>query len=211
MKTDNVLLVVAVIAVIVSIVGAGITYSYLAAFRNTVTGLATSGGWVNLSVESKIAINFTFNSINWSNGSVNDGKNYAVLDTSNQSSPNVTDGSWKGNNAGLVIQNIGNRNVTLKLKASSNDTAFVGGTAGGGPQYKWKVKSNYTSSCRFNDTTYYNNKWTNVNTSDQLFCDYFDYVDGVDEVRIDFWVRIPSDSLTGDRGNTITATFDQAT
>jgi hypothetical protein len=49
-----------------------------------------------------------------------------------------------------------------------------------------------------------------VNTSDQLFCDYFDYVDGTDEVRIDFWVRIPSDSFTGDRGSTITATFDQA-
>ncbi len=41
--TDNVLLIVAVIAVVVSIVGAGMTYNYISAFRSKLTGVATSG------------------------------------------------------------------------------------------------------------------------------------------------------------------------
>ncbi len=211
MKTDNALLIVAVIAVIVSIVGAGITYNYLTSFRNTITGLATDGGWVNLTVEENVAVNFTFEMINWSSGRVDGGETNAILDTSNQTDANVTRGNWTGNVAGLVIENIGNSNVTLALHTSNNDSGFIGGSAGGGPQYRWKVKSNESLSCIPNDSSFYNDTWQNVNTSSQLFCDYLDYLDERDEVRIDFFVRIPSDSITGDRGSTVTATFAAAT
>ncbi len=211
--TDNVLLIVAVIAVVVSIVGAGMTYNYISAFRSKLTGFATSGGWINLTVNENVAINFTFPMINWSSGKVNDGETNAELDTSNQSAGNITRGSWRSNVAGLVIENIGNKNVTLALKASNDNGTFIGGTAADGPLYRWKVRSNESVSCVWNSTAANNNTWANVNTTGTgtLFCDYFNYIDNMDELRIDFFVRIPSDSITGDRGSSITATFFEAT
>ncbi len=212
--TDNVLLIVAVIAVVVSIVGAGMTYNYISAFRSKLTGFATSGGWINLTVNENVAINFTFPMVNWSSGKVNDGETNAELDTSNQSAGNITRGSWKSNVAGLVIQNIGNKNVTIALKASNDNGTFIGGTAANGPLYRWRVRTNESISCLFNSTAANNNTWKDVNTSGTsgtLFCDYFYYEDSRDEIRIDFFVRVPSDSITGDRGSSITATFAAAT
>ena len=105
-RTDNALLILAVIAVMVSVVSAGITYNYLSTFRNRVTGLASESGMVNLTVESNIAINFTTEMVNWRNGSVT-GPSYALLDTSNQTDANVTYGTWIGNTRGLILENIG--------------------------------------------------------------------------------------------------------
>jgi hypothetical protein len=210
METDNVLLVVAVVAVIVSLIGAGLTYSYITAFKTKMTGFAASGGWINLSVEQSVAINFTYNMINWSSGRVTAGQTYAELDTSNSTGSAVVNGNWTANTNGLVIENIGNRNVTIQLKAGSDAATMIGGTAGGGPLLRWKLQDNETDSCIFNDTTYYKDKWNTVNTSDQLICDYLDNLDGQDELKIHIYAKIPSDSITGDRGNTITATFAAA-
>ena len=211
MKTDNILLIVAVIAVVISIVGAGITYNYLTAFRNKLTGFATEGGMVNLSVESTIAINFTYNMINWSNGSVDTGKSYALLDTTNQTGAEVTDGSWTGVHTGLVIENIGNKNVTLDLISSKDNETMIGGTD---PQFAWWISNNDTDvSCKFGDGGEANNTWYPVNTSGpdgSRICDYFYFESDRDQIEIDFFVRIPDDSITGDTGSTITATFSAA-
>lgn len=213
MKTDNVLLIVAVIAVVVSIVGAGMTYNYINAFRNKMTGLATSG-WVNLTVEESAALNFTTNSINWGSGRVTNGQTNATLDTTNQSAANVTNGNWTGNNVGLVIENIGNKNVTLDLKSSKDNATFIGGTAGLGPLFRWKISDNdTTTSCTFSEDGTTNNTWFDVNTTESAgtrICDYFYFESTRDQLRIDFFVRIPSDSDTGARGSTILATFAAA-
>jgi len=208
-KTDNVLLIVAVVAVIVSIVGAGITYSYIGAFRNKMTGLATSGGWINLSVESAIALNFTYQSINWSNGSVTSGYDYALLDTTNQTSNNVSNGSWKGNHVGLVVENVGNKNVSLTM-VSTNTNASIGGAAGSGPLMRWRFTNNDTAtSCNFSANGLANNTWLDVNTTGYPVCSPFYFEDTRDSLRIDFFLRIPSDSNTGDIGSSIQATFNQ--
>jgi len=209
MKTDNALMTVAIIAVIVSIVGAGITYSHLANFRNKVTGFATDLGYVNLTVEESVSLNFTTASVNWGSGRVNDGASSALLDTTNYTAANVTNGNWTGNSAGLVLENIGNKNVTLELKATSDNASFIGGTAGSGPLFNWRFNATEANSC-VNATPL--NLWAPVNTTGDgtLVCDYFNYLDALDQLRIDFFVRIPSDSITGARGNTITATFAAA-
>jgi|GEM_PF-949754 len=209
MKTDNVLLIVAVIVVLVSIIGAGITYSYINSLNSKLTGLAT--GWVNLTVESNLAVNFTYDTVDWGSGMVTIGQTDALLDTTNQSAENVTRGNWTGNHVGLVIENIGNGNVTLDLKSEYDNGTFIGGTDGSGPLFRWKIVSNDTAvSCKFSDAGLANNTWKDVNTSGSVgsrICDYFYFEDTRDQVRIDFFVRVPSDSITGARGNTITATI----
>lgn len=211
MKTENILLTVAIIAVIISIIGAGITYNYLTAFRSKLTGFATEAGMVNLTVESNVAINFTTEMVNWSTGSVNDGETDAILDTTNATG--VHRGSWTAQTHGLVIENIGNANVSIDLKASNDNATFIGGTAGGGPLYNWMIVNNDTAlSCIFSDDGEANNTWREVNTTSDgsRICDKFYFESNRDQIEIDFFVRIPSDSITGDRGSTITATFSAA-
>jgi hypothetical protein len=214
MESGNVLLTIAVIAALVSLIGAGMTYNYMSAFRTKMTGFATSTGWVNLTVEESVAINFTRNTIDWGSGMVTTGQTYALLDTSNQSAANVTNGNWTGNHNGLVIENIGNKNVSLQLKAASDNTTMIGGTSGGaGSLLQWKFSDNdTTTSCTWGDSGAQNNTWRNVNTSGNgnTVCDKFYFEDGRDQIKIDIFVKIPSDSIVGARGNTITATFSAA-
>jgi hypothetical protein len=207
METDNVLLVVAVIAVIVSLVGAGLTYSYINAFKSKMTGFATTAGWINLTVEESASVNFTYYNVNWGSGRVASGKENATMDTSNQSAENVTNGNFTGNTNGLVIENIGNKNVTLNLTVTSDAVTMIGGSASGGPVLKWRLSDNETGSCSFNDTTFYKDLWRDVNTTTQLICDKLNADNNKDTLKINLYAVVPSDSFTGARGNTITATF----
>jgi len=215
MKADNLLLIVAIIAVVVAVLGAGITYNYLTSFRNKLTGFATGTGTINLSVESAAAINFTTNVINWGSGRVNAGSDNATLNTAGGAN-NVTGGNWTGNTAGFVVENIGNLNVTFDLKTGLNNVSLLGGSAGGGPQYRYNVTNKDAGSC-LNSTggtdlsitlgTFYD-----VNTTDPgtRICGRFVIPDASDELRIDVKLIIPSDSKTGTISDTFTATFAAA-
>ncbi len=215
MKSDNILLIVAVIAVVISIIGTAITYNYLTSFRNKLTGFATSTGTVNLSVESAASINFTTSNINWGSGRVNAGQNNATLNTAGGAN-NVTNGNWTGNTAGFVVENIGNVNVTFDLKTGKTAAQLVGGSAGGGPQYQYNVTNQEVGSCRNSTggTTLKINLGTfyNVNTTDPgtRICDIFPYDSNNDTIRIDVRLVIPSDSLTGTLSDTFTVTFAEA-
>ena len=92
---------------------------------------------------------------------------------------------------------------------------MIGGTAGGGPLFRWKITNNDTGvSCNFSDGGESNDTWYDVNTTapdGSRVCDHFYFEDTRDQIEIDFFLRIPSDSITGDRGSTITATFAAAT
>ena len=209
MKTENILLTTAIIAVIISIIGAGITYNSMTAFKSKLTGFATEGGMVNLTIESRVSINFTTDMINWSAGSVDEGQSYALLDTTNQSDNSVTSGSWANVTQGLVIENIGNENVSLDLASSADNTTMLGGTDS---IFAWKFTNDDTGvSCTWGDSGEANDTWYPVNTTGDgsRICDYFYFESSRDEIQIDFFAKIPADSITGDRGATITATFSE--
>ena len=209
MKTDNLLLIIAIIAVVISIVGAGITYNYINSFRNKlITGLATTG-IVNLTVESFAVINFTTNEINWGSGRVDTGPDNATLDTSRNDDSNVTNGNWTGNTDGFVVENIGNVNVTLSLKTGKNAAGFIGGAVGGGPQYQYNVTDIEGNSCETWNIT--EGAFYDVNTTgDGTFvCNNFQSAGGSNTIRIDVRVVIPTDSAVGALSDTFTATVNQ--
>ena len=110
MDNEKTLLVISVIAVVISMVGAGITYVNINEFqRGWLTGLATDTATLNLSVESQMAINFTVDNINWGSGTHTVRSSSATLDTSLSDASNVTNGNWTGNTRGLVLENVGNK------------------------------------------------------------------------------------------------------
>jgi len=175
-----------------------------------ITGRATDTGEINLTVESKTQINFTTDEINWGSGSVSAGASNATLNTAGGAN-NVTNGNWTGNTAGLVVENIGNKNVTLDLKTGNNATALLGGT---NPSYQYNVTNVEAGSCT--NSTGGNNmssgislgNFYDVNTTDPgtRVCDVFAHTDSIDTIRIDIKLVIPSDSKTGKITDTITAT-----
>jgi hypothetical protein len=207
--SDNLLLIIAVIAVTVSIMGAGLTYNYLNSFRNKLTGFATTG-IVNLSVESVMSINFTTSIINWGSGRVNDGQANATLDTSRSGSTNVTNGNWTGNTAGFVVENIGNKNVTMNISFGKDAAGLLGG---GSPRYQYNVTNNEGIGGCLNSTGGTDDlvlgTFMTANTTITSVCPKFLYDDTRDVIRVDLKLVIPSDSKTGTLTDTITATFSE--
>jgi hypothetical protein len=195
------------------------------------TGFATAGNTtsavVNLTIAQGLIINFTTDLMEWGLGSVNPGAQNATLDSSkNTSETKVVNGDWNMTNSslnfnrtkGLVLENIGNLNATLYLKAGKTAATFIGGT---GPEYKINVTNNESSSCGQNASTTGNSSnalnftlglYYNVNTTGDgaRVCDWFNFEDAKDQLRIHMFLRVPADSQTGLLQDTITATVVQS-
>jgi hypothetical protein len=203
-ENSKAITIFAIFVFIISLFSIGVFYLSAKTLFTTISGYATSTGEANLTVESAVTINFTTSQINWGSGRVNSGQASAGLNTFALN--NVTNGNWTLQNAGgLRIENLGNVNVTLNLSGSKTAAQLIGGT---NPSYKWNITSFESGACR-NSTggnqSLQTDTFFNVNTSSVLFCNYFQYLDDRDVIRIDFNLTIPSDSLTGSLGDTITA------
>ena len=161
------------------------------------TGFATTTdtGVVNVTVSSSAAINFTTNFIDFGAGVVDGGQTGATLNTEN----NVTQGNWTAISTPLVIENIGNVNVSLALRSDKTADTFLGGQS---PTFKYKITDVETGSCQGNQAASY----TDFTTSDTTVCNSFDSNDTIDTVDVDIELYIPSDSNTGTLTATITAT-----
>lgn len=194
----------AIFVFIISIFSVGIFYLSAKTLFSTISGYATSTGEANLTVESAVIINFTTSQINWGSGRVNSGQSYATLNTFPTN--NVTNGNWTlQNSGGLRIENIGNVNVTLNLSGTKTAAQMIGGTS---PTYRWNVSMPELGSCTNatgGSAALQLNTFNVVNTSTALYCPYFQFLDSMDVIRIDFNLTIPSDSFTGALGDTITA------
>ncbi|MDP2946666.1 MAG: hypothetical protein Q8N88_00990 [Nanoarchaeota archaeon] len=164
-----------------------------------ITGYAatTDTAVVNVTVSTSGAINFTVDFINFGTGSVDSGKAGALLNTENS----VTNGSWTPISTPLVLENIGNVNVTLALASSKNASSFIGGLA---PTFKVKVadKSGEAGSC----VTPGASSYTELTTANLTVCSPLQFNNSLDEVDIDIQLYIPSDSSSGGLTTTITAT-----
>ena len=200
MKSDNFVMVLAVAAVIVSAIGAGISYSSFTNQESWFTGYVTDSGTVNLTVITTASINFTTDNINFGVGRVDAGAPNATLVTTGR---NNTGGNWTNVTQGFVLENIGNLNVSISIYTGKDADTFLGGT---NPEYQFNVTNVEIGSCipwaGFNL-----GEWYDANTTDPgtFACSNFSYVDAGDELRIDMRLVVPSDSLTGDLGDIITA------
>lgn len=200
METNKLLIILTVIAVLAGAVNMTITLNKLS--KIGLIGYATSTGEVNLSIESRVEVNFTDKLINWSSGSVVSGYSIAHLATHNGT---VSNGNWTVESTGLTLVNIGNANCTIEIKTGETAASLLGGTS---PLYKYNISDNVEpGSC--NETVGSSNStWKNVNTggNGDMACSPLEYANGADTIRIDIWLGIPSDATGGKSGDTITAT-----
>lgn len=206
MKADSIILGIAIAAVVVSLIAAGITYFSIGSLITKISGYASSTGSTNITVESIAYINFTVYNVSWGSGRVDTGQSGAVLTTYGV----VRLGNWSNVTNGLVLENVGTVNVTLDIKAGSSASSFIGGT---NPAYTWNFSNNEANSCLNSSGTGttgipIGGAWANVNTTDPgtRICGVFQFLDSRDSIRIDFNLTIPYDSITGVRSDVITAT-----
>jgi len=197
MAEDNSVMVVAILAVIASLAAAGISYYSAISVVPKISAYASSEGTANLSVESLAIINFSDANINWGSGKVDIGKTHAYLDTR---SGTVTNGNWTNETTGLVLDNIGNVNVTLALKVGKTPAEFLGGTS---PAYKWLVRDVDSGAC-VNTTAL--DVFTNTATTDTTFCNPLQFYENKNTIRIDINLSVPYDSHKGALSDVITAT-----
>jgi hypothetical protein len=205
MKSDNILLVFALVVVLVSIVANGFTFFSIINLASQITGFSTSGE-ANLTIETLASVNFTTGSINFGDGVVTSGSSDASLDT--LGSGTVTNGNWSAQ-SGLILVNDGNVNVTLNLTGDKSAGDFIGGT---NPVYEWNVSNVEANSCvnftGVDETGMNLNTFHDVNTSlgDSVKCGIFRFEEANDQIRIDFNLTVPLDAPTGAKFDLINAT-----
>tara|TARA_Y100000034_G_scaffold106497_1_gene135261 strand:- start:1830 stop:2498 length:669 start_codon:yes stop_codon:yes gene_type:complete len=217
MDEGRLLLGIAIFAVGISVLAAGVTYLSVENLTQKLSGYVTVGE-ANLTVETLAQVNFTEWSVNWTSGRVSPGSVSASLFT--EGTGTVTGGNWTAA-SGLLVENIGNVNVSLNFTVSQNASEMIGGSfvAGKTPIFEWNLSDGDTesNSCtniagNANSATMDVYKAANTtvatgyNSALAVGCAVFRFEAANDLVRIDFNITIPEDSLTGKRGNTITAT-----
>ena len=163
------------------------------------TGKVT--GTVNLTVQTATSYNLTVDNINWSYGQVDDGQAFAILSTTNGT---VENGNWTPVTEGFVVQNDGNVDLNLSISFGKNAGGFIGGTS---PEYAYNVTNNESNSCTA-ASGFTLSDWNEVATGEINICSNFSFDDAVDEIRIDFLLKIPEDSYIDARGDTLTVSVE---
>ena len=205
-KISPVLILVAVVAVVVSLFSLGLIYLSASTLFSQISGRVTNGE-TNLTVNTQAEINFTTRAISWGNGRVSQDANSASLTT--LALNNVTGGNWTLTTAGgMRIENIGNVNVTLNLSVAKTAAQFIGGTS---PVYQWNLTNVDAGSCLNSSQQNMSDRmniWFTATsaTSGNLWCDVFPFNSAKDSVRVDFNLTVPENSLTGALGDIVTAT-----
>ncbi len=211
METDNVLVLVAVVAMAFSVAGAFFTFSSVSDFKNMFTGYATENGTVNITIEESVlvqiisAAGFADNkTLDWGTGSVTNGA-YAVLSTSNGS---VDGGSWGAIDQGFIIENKGNVNVTLDVHSELDAANFIGGS---NPLFQYNITNNKPDSCLPGQLHANAGDFVNFTTEPVSICGIFGYLDSRDTLRLDILLGIPASADPGAKNNVVILTYNKYT
>jgi len=155
------------------------------------TGYAVSenvSGVVNVTIDTAAALNFTTNLLDFGAGSVVAGQTNATLNSEGVNT------SWTGSSitGELVLENIGNVNVSLTLSTNKSVAEFIGGAS---PSFKAKTAdtSGNTGACS-GATELFDGSYAEINQTLQIACTNFAYDDALDSIDIDFEIIVPSDA-----------------
>ncbi|MFA5258679.1 MAG: hypothetical protein WC979_05080 [Candidatus Pacearchaeota archaeon] len=153
---------------------------------------------INVSIEQRAYINFTFDEINFGPGSITPGNSNATIDTLG----NVINGNWTPVFEGFTVENLGNVNVSLDLKTNQNAASFLGGQ---NPSYLYNVTNFESGSCIFGTINF--GEWYDVNTTEDgtRICSIFQPSDSQDTIRVDVRLVIPADASLGIKSDIFTA------
>jgi hypothetical protein len=161
-----------------------------------ITGNAGNTGTLAGTLGETTAINFTNDTINFGTIQVPGLAPSCQVDT--ESNSNCTGDTAPAN--GFVVENTGNKDVSLQLATGKNAADLLGGTT---PSYQWKVSDVAAGSCTGAANAYVNVNKTSPGT---VICSNFSAYSGRDDINIDVLLVVPSDATPGAKTDTFTAT-----
>lgn len=208
MKTNNLLAIFAVIAIVVAVINVSVTLIKVSDLKAKMTGYATGAGFVNLTIVQVIDMNMSNSSIAWGAGRVLTGNNNATLYTNGELPATVIRGNWSSVTTGLRLDNIGNVNATLTLQGTLTAAQLFRSASSTNQMYQWNISQRLANSCSGGNFSTIGGKWGNVNTTEQTICKNFNYANGANSLFIDIWLTVPQDSQNTSTviSDTITAT-----
>ena len=245
--SNKTLALILIVAIVISIGGTLISLDKLGKMKiPEITGFADSdAGTVYLRIPSVTAVNWSTDIINWSSGQVDAGQDSCWIDSNGETGGNESGNNCSGTNAfqsqedGLVLVNIGNKNLTLNLSCGEDADDFIGGA---GATYRWNVTDRSGDEGEANSCMYdpsfnvlnISSEMQGLNVSEKfggslhINCSTIPVTvcnasyngsfsgglmadDTVDTLRFNFIVRIPSVAPSGVKEDTITATVEAIT
>ncbi|MBU4070452.1 MAG: hypothetical protein KJ646_05710 [Nanoarchaeota archaeon] len=197
-NSTNLLMLVAIVAVGFATINLIITIDKIGDIQ-TLTGYAVDTAWANLTILSNVIVNFTTENVSWGSGYVPSGSPSCELDT--QGNTNCT--GFVTVSTGLILENIGNEDVSLNLSSSKAAAAFIGGVS---PAFQWNVSEAAGNAGACGAGALNISSWTDITTAHQIACNNFTFLDARDAFEIDLRIVIPVTASTDAKGATITAT-----
>jgi len=197
-------------AIVISLGGTLISLNRLAGIRiPMITGLATDTAAVGLSIGGLAQVNWTTASINWVTGSVVAGKTTCRLDSYSNPIDTANCSGFTAQADGLVLENTGNKNVSLNISCGKNASGFIGDGSEVNAVYQWNVSNLEANSCGTNSLEL-TSSWQTASTTHIAVCNSTDggfrFEDNKDTLKFDVMVVIPSDTPSGGKSDSITAT-----
>ena len=151
---------------------------------------ANDTGVVNVTISDSAEISFTTAFLNFGSGAVTPGT-VASVDSEGGGNGN---GDWSAVNGELVLENIGNVNVTLELQADKTPAQFIEGSADQAFEVKvvnYDGNGGNIGACTGNSLTSY----TSLSTSLITACaTSFGFANETDEIKLEFNMTIPDDA-----------------
>lgn len=204
----NILMVVAVIAVVISAFG---LFASLDVFKGA--GYATSDvGNVTFEIASNVDIAFTTNIINWTSGYINNVApcgDWAIL---NSNGTNICAVNWRTVTQGLTLESRSSVDINVTLTSNRGINDLIGLTSV--PGFMWKVDENESRTCNnvaggwYGPTTY-----TEIVAGTPVkICESMNYGTSNNALDIDFQVNITKNAIVTDyRTAVITASAQRGT
>jgi len=231
--SNKTLALLLIAAIIISLGGMFITLNRLKQIfvpGVAVTGLATDEGTLTLTIAENVLVNFTIDTMDWGTGAIDSGKSKCLLQSNftngSATGPwgvagnNCTVDTFYGNVSGFVVENQGNRNVSLNITGGTATTLF--GAEGGGYRFNITNKPNnvacqnasgesgWSTSAQVGDDYNEQISWTSfAGTTEITLCCCNEtmygmpYIDGNDTFYIHIQLEVPIDAQ-GALSDTIT-------
>ena len=209
--SNKTLLILALVAIIISLGGTWISLSKLQ--LSGLTGkapLPVTSGTAQLNIQAQAVVNVSQPSINWGNVAVSQGNDTCEINSENGASYRCSTCSGTPcttANSGFTFHNIGNVCINISVAAGKSAATFIGGTVGGGPLYKWKsrnqttvggyavgINNTYLATALSATLAYFNMSPTNYSAGQN------------ESAYLDLNITIPRDAGKGAKTDTITFT-----
>ncbi len=209
--SNKTLLVLALVAIIISLGGTWLSLSKLQ--LSGLTGRSptpVTSGTAQLNIQAQAIVNVTQPTINWGNVAVSQGNETCIINSETGTSDRCSTCSGTPctvANSGFTYHNIGNVCINVSVAAGKSAASFIGGTVGGGPLYTWKsrnqtiiggyavnIKDAYAATALTATLAYYNMSPTNYSVGQN------------ESAFLDLNITIPRDAPKGAKTDTITFT-----